>query len=40
MFGEVCEIDGCSNKSARIASRKEGGIIDICDECWHKLYRS
>ena len=40
MFGELCEIAGCNNKSTRIAAKSEGRIIDICDECWHKEYRS
>ena len=40
MFGEICEIDGCSNKSTRIAAKSTGPIIDICDDCWHKEYRS
>jgi len=40
VFGEICEWGGCKNKSTRIAAKPEGGIIDICDECWHKNYRS
>jgi len=40
MFGELCEMAGCANKSTRIAAKPEGRIIDICDECWHKNYRS
>jgi hypothetical protein len=40
MFGEVCELKDCQSKATRIAAKPEGGIIDICDDCWHKLYRS
>ncbi len=40
MFGEICEIAGCNNKSTRIAAKPAGAIIDICDECWHQQYRS
>lgn len=40
MFNDLCEIKDCKNKAARIASRPEGGIIDICNDCWHKQYKS
>ena len=41
MFSDKCEWDkGCNNKATRLASKPEGGIIDICDSCWHKNYRS
>ena len=40
MFSDICEIELCKQKATRLAARKEGGIIDICDDCWHKLYRS
>jgi hypothetical protein len=40
MFGEICEWGECKNKSTRIAAKPEGGIIDICDHCWHQYYRS
>ena len=40
MFSDICEIKLCGKKATRIASKAEGGIIDICDDCWHKLYRS
>ena len=40
MFGDICEIDLCGGKATRIAAKPEGAIIDICDNCWNKLYRS
>jgi len=40
VFADICEWGGCNNKATRIAAKPEGGIIDICDECWHKHYRS
>ncbi len=40
MFSGKCEIDKCDGKATRLSSKPEGGIIDICDDCWHKLYRS
>ena len=39
MFNEICQTDGCSNKATRLAAKPEGGIIDICSECWHKMYK-
>lgn len=40
MFGELCDTLGCNRKSTRIAAKKDGPIVDICDECWHKIYKS
>jgi len=40
MFGEICQMNDCNNKSTRITAKPEGGIIDVCDECWHRKYRS
>ena len=41
MFQDKCEwAKGCKGKPTRIAAKPEGGIIDICDDCWHKYYRS
>ena len=37
---DKCEIPGCVNDATRIAGMSEGGIIEICDACWHKKYRS
>jgi len=40
MFGEFCQIEGCGKKASRLTSKAEGLIIDICDDCWHQIYRS
>jgi hypothetical protein len=40
MFSGKCEIEGCGKEATRLSSKPEGQIIDICDDCWHKLYRS
>jgi hypothetical protein len=40
MFNDICEIKSCGKKASRLASKPEGGIIDICDDCWNKIYRS
>ena len=40
MFSGFCEIKDCKNKATRLSSKPEGGIIDICDDCWHLKYRS
>jgi hypothetical protein len=40
MFEEKCEWgDDCKNPPTRIAAKPEGGIIDICDECWHRDFK-
>ena len=40
MLNDICEWNNCGKKANRIAAKLEGGIIDICNECWHKYYRS
>jgi hypothetical protein len=41
MFDDVCQWDeNCKNPATRIAAKKEGGIIDICNECWHRNFKS
>jgi len=40
MFNDVCEFGNCKNRATRLAAKAEGGIIDICDTCWHANYRS
>ena len=40
MFSGLCEMAGCGKKATRLTSRPEGPIVDICDDCWHKIYRS
>jgi hypothetical protein len=36
----LCEIKDCKNKATRIAAKPEGGIIDVCNDCWYKKYKS
>lgn len=40
MLGEFCEVKDCNNKSSRIGTLPETGIIDMCGDCYEKLYRS
>jgi ribosome-binding protein aMBF1 (putative translation factor) len=40
MLNGKCEFDGCGKKATRLAAKPEGGIIDVCDDCWYKKYRS
>jgi hypothetical protein len=40
MFSGKCEFGKCSNKSSRIASSSQLGVIDICDQCWNDNFRS
>jgi hypothetical protein len=36
---DKCQIKGCDKESNRIAGIPEGGIIEICDDHWHDLYK-
>ena len=40
MFNDICEKKDCNKKATRIASKPEGGIIDVCSDCWNKEYKS
>ena len=40
MFSGFCEIKDCNNKATRLSAKADGGIIDICDTCWHMEYKS
>ena len=40
MFSGKCEIQGCGKEATRLSSKPEGGIIDICDDCWYEQYKS
>jgi len=40
MFSGFCEIKDCNNKATRISGKLDGGIIDICDNCWYEQYKS
>ncbi len=39
MLGDVCEIKGCNQKASRVGSLPESGIIDMCTDCYQKLYK-
>ena len=36
---DKCKVLDCNNNATRITS-DETSIIKICDECWHKKYKS
>lgn len=35
---EVCEVNGCEEKAEHITST-ESKFIQVCKECYHKIYR-
>lgn len=39
MLNDLCEVKGCSGKASRIGSFPESGIIDMCADCYQKLYK-
>lgn len=39
MSQDLCEVKDCSNKSSRIGSLPESGIIEMCADCYQKLYK-
>jgi hypothetical protein len=39
MQDDLCQIEGCKNKAERLTST-ETKYIEVCDECWHKKYKS
>jgi hypothetical protein len=39
MFNDICEIAGCSQKATHIGA-PQSGIIDLCTDCYNKLYKS
>lgn len=40
MLSDKCEIKDCGNPAKYIGSLPETGIIDMCQDCYHKRYRS
>ena len=40
MFNNICEIKNCEKPAKRIGSLPESGIIDMCADCYEKLYKS
>ena len=40
MFSGKCEIKGCDKKASRIGSLPESGIIDMCSDCYERLYKN
>lgn len=39
MTEEVCEIRGCENEATKITASETKYMV-ICDECFHKIYKS
>ena len=39
MLSDKCEIKDCNGKASRIGSLPESGIIDMCADCYEKLYK-
>jgi hypothetical protein len=39
-FNDKCKVNGCSNEAAKLGINDVGSIIEMCDNCWDKVYRS
>lgn len=39
MTDNKCEIKDCNNAAKRITTT-ETKYIEVCDNCWHKLYKA
>jgi len=39
MFSDQCQVNGCDKKATRIGSLPESGIIDMCTDCYEKIYK-
>jgi hypothetical protein len=39
LLGDTCEIKNCGKKASRIGSLPESGIIDMCADCYEKVYK-
>lgn len=39
MFDGLCQVNKCGKKASRIGSLPESGIIDMCADCYQKLYK-
>jgi len=37
---DKCQVPGCDKNASRLAAKKEGGIIDVCSDCYYKIYKS
>lgn len=40
MSEDKCQIKNCNNVAKYIGSLPESGIINMCGDCYHRLYRS
>ena len=40
MFLDKCQIKDCNGKATHIGSTPESGIIDLCTNCYVRLYKS
>jgi len=39
-FEDKCSLLDCNNDATKLTSKPEGGIIEVCTDCWNKIYRS
>jgi hypothetical protein len=39
MLDGICEVKDCKKKATRIGTFPESGIIDMCPDCYQKLYK-
>jgi hypothetical protein len=40
MFNDKCEVDNCGKPAKHIGSLPHTGIIDMCADCYNRLYKS
>lgn len=40
MLSGKCEVKECNKPASHIGSLPESGIIDMCSNCYNKLYKS
>jgi hypothetical protein len=39
-FDDKCKVKGCSDEAAKLGINDNGTIIEMCNNCWDKVYRS
>lgn len=39
-FEDRCGIKGCDRPAKKLGSGDTGNIIEMCNDCWDKKYRS
>ena len=40
MLGDICEIQNCGKPAKHIGTLPESGIIDMCADCYNRLYKA